>query len=157
MEKKKIEISYSISKDIKEFADPVQELIKKTISNADNAYAPYSSFQVSAGIILGSGTQIFGNNVENASYPIGICAERTALALAISNYPSEIIKTISVYVDKDLPHPAPPCGMCRQSILEAEKRQNSTIEIVLINKNGTYYHFESGQDLLPLAFDGDLL
>ncbi len=64
---------------------------------------------------------------------------------------------MAIYVDKDLPAPVPPCGLCRQSLVEAEARQSQKFKILLIAKSGTILQFESCADLLPLAFSGDFL
>lgn len=134
-----------------------RNLINQTILFAQNAYAPYSNFKVSAGILLESGKTVYGTNVENASYPAGICAERTALSHAISNYPTDPIRTIAIYVDKDLKEPVPPCGICRQSLVEAEQRQKKSIEILLVSTEGLVYRFKRSADLLPLSFGANFL
>ena len=79
------------------------------------------------------------------------------LSHAISNYPTDKISIMAIYVDKDLPAPVPPCGLCRQSLVEAEARQNQKFKILLISKSGTILQFESCGDLLPFAFNGDFL
>jgi len=157
MEEKKIQINYKITIDLNDFDSEHKDLIAQTIAFAANAYAPYSNFKVSAALILDNGKILKGTNVENASYPVGICAERTLVSHAVSNYPTNSIRTIAIYVDKDLPQPVPPCGMCRQALLEVEKRQNKPIKILLVGKNGTIIQFERCSDLLPLAFNGDFL
>jgi cytidine deaminase len=157
MNKKTLTFNYSEGSDISDLPEEKQVLINKTVVFAQNAYAPYSNFFVSAGLILDNSEMHFGTNVENASYPVGVCAERTLLSHTISNYPSNKIQTLSVYVDKEVDKPVPPCGLCRQSLLEAELRQKSNIEIILFSKDGTYNIFEKAADLLPLYFDGKVL
>lgn len=157
MEEKKLNINYKVSNSLADFDTNHQELIAQTIDFAKNAYAPYSNFKVSAALILQSGKILKGANVENASYPVGICAERTLVSHAVSNYPNDLIKTIAIYVDKELPSAVPPCGLCRQTLVEVEKRQKSPITILLVAKNGTFIQFSSCSDLLPFAFDGDYL
>jgi len=157
MEDKKLQINYRETNSLTDFDQSHQALIATTIAFAQNAYAPYSNFKVSAALILDNGEMLKGTNVENASYPVGICAERTLVSHAVSNYPTNKIQTIAIYVDKDLPNPVPPCGLCRQTLLEVEKRQNKSIKILLVAKNGTILEFEKCSDLLPLAFNGDFL
>lgn len=157
MEDKKLQINYRETNLLGDFDQAHQTLIAETIAFAQNAYAPYSEFKVSAALILDNGKILKGTNVENASYPVGICAERTLVSHAVSNYPTNIIQTIAIYVDKDLPNPVPPCGLCRQTLLEVEKRQKKSIKILLVGKNGTIIQFEKCSDLLPLAFNGDFL
>lgn len=152
-----IHIRYKSASGVEDFDSSIQVLVKETIAFAENAYAPYSNFRVSAGLILESGKILKGTNVENASYPVCICAERTLLSHAISNYPAEKISVIAIYVDKDLPTPVPPCGLCRQSLVEAESRQGKKISILLVSKRGTILEFSSCSDLLPLSFGSDFL
>ena len=157
MENKTIHVNYKESTDLSEFKNETRELIQETIKFAQNSYSPYSNFKVSAALILESGEILKGSNVENASYPVSICAERTLVSHAVSNYPTKKIKTIAVYVDKDTKTPVPPCGLCRQTLLEVEQRQAQEIEIILISKSGTYLVFDRCSDLLPLYFNGEML
>lgn len=157
MIEKKINIHYKVAENLSEFNDEQQSLIKSTIEFAKNAYAPYSNFKVSAALILENGELLKGTNVENASYPVSICAERTLVSHAVSNYPDIKIKTIAVYVAKKVTAPVPPCGLCRQTLLEVEQRQKSAIQILLIANENQIYVFEKCSDLLPLAFDSNFL
>lgn len=154
---KQIHISYKISDTPEDFSEPQQAIIQLAKDMATSAYAPYSNFHVTAIALLQSGTVVKGTNVENASYPVGICAERNVLAHCISNYPDDIITSIAIYADQDLGQPVPPCGLCRQSLLEAEHRQRSSIELLLIAKNGTIFQLHSCSDLLPLNFNAGFL
>jgi cytidine deaminase len=135
----------------------LKALIDETIQFADNAYAPYSKFHVSAGLRLDSGEIIKGANMENASYPVSICAERNLLSHTVSNYPKKIITSLVVYVDKDLKVPVPPCGLCRQTLVEVEIRQKHPIQLIMVAKNGTIIKLNACKDLLPWAFDGSFL
>lgn len=157
MESKQIKVNYKQTTDISEFDEKTRHLIEETIKFAQNSYSPYSNFKVSAALILESGELLKGTNVENASYPVSICAERTLVSHAVSNYPTKKIKTIAIYVDKETSTPVPPCGLCRQTLLEVEQRQAADIEIILISKNGLYLIFERCSDLLPLYFNGAML
>ena len=134
--------------------------IEKTISKAKDAYAPYSKFNVSAGILLENNEILLGTNVENASYPIGTCAERNVLSYCISNHPNTIIKTIAVYAEKEIEKltlPITPCGMCRQALLEAENRQEKSIKLIMVGHNNQFLIVEKCVYLLPFAFDGSAL
>ena len=127
------QFEYFTSSNLKDFSLDEQILIEKTISKAKDAYAPYSKFNVSAGILLENNEILLGTNVENASYPIGTCAERNVLSYCISNHPNTIIKTIAVYAEKEIEKltlPITPCGMCRQALLEAENRQEKSIKLI---------------------------
>jgi cytidine deaminase len=101
------------------------EALKEAAAAArENAYAPYSNFKVGAAILAGG--QIFsGCNVENASYPVGICAERAALSAAVSAGCPKI-DAIVITAEK----PITPCGMCRQALAEF----NSELPIVMISE-----------------------
>jgi len=93
----------------------IQELGQKAIQAKANAYCPYSNFRVGAALLSQEGTTITGVNVENASYPVGTCAERCALAKAVSE---GITSFRALAVATDISPPASPCGMCRQFIVE---------------------------------------
>jgi cytidine deaminase len=119
------------------------------------AYAPYSGFQVGAAVLLANGEVISGNNQENVAYPSGLCAERTTLFYAHSQYPGEAVLALAIaaYTDGDfLDRPISPCGACRQVLLETEMRFKQPVKIILYGKKEIFV-VESVKDLLPLAFD----
>lgn len=120
------------------------ELMEKAIQAAGKAYAPYSKFRVGAAIRLENGRILTGNNQENASFPAGICAERAVVFYAHANYPESTIRSIAVT--------ASPCGVCRQVLLESEKRAGVPIRVLLANGNEVRI-FNSVKDLLPFGFD----
>lgn len=157
MEKKSLSVQYIEGNNIEDLTTEDQELINETIAFAANAYAPYSNFFVSACLRLDDGTIVKGANVENGSFPVSICAERTLLSHTVSNYPQNKVKTVAIYVDKAVGEPVPPCGLCRQTLLEVELRQQSPIKLILVAKEGTYLQFEKASDLLPFFFDGSML
>lgn len=154
---KSLTLRYNEGNDWREIREELHPLIQKTIAFAQNAYAPYSNFKVSAGLVLDNGEFVFGTNVENASYPASICAERTLLSHTVSNFPQQKIQSMIIYVDKAVGAPVPPCGICRQTLLEAELNQHAQIEIILVSKEGNYLQFKSSAELLPLYFDGSVL
>lgn len=132
-----------------------QLLVKSAIEATTRSYAPYSNFRVGAAVQMADGTLITGNNQENAAYPSGLCAERTALFYANSKYPEIPVSTIAIAArtEQDLISlPIPPCGACRQVILEAEKRHQKPIRLLLYGKK-EIYEVKSIADLLPLSFD----
>lgn len=127
-----------------------------------NAYAPYSNFLVGCGVLLGNGEIHRGNNQENAAYPSGLCAERSILYWLGANMPEQKIKKIFVVgglaENPDLHRVIPPCGSCRQSILEYEVKQNENIEIYFASLDGQkIYKVKSIKDLLPFSFDASFL
>ncbi len=133
-------------------------LISSAISAAENAYAPYSEFKVGAALVDSEGAIYIGNNQENAAYPSGLCAERVAIFSVFANNPDVKVRSLAVVATtgKKLVA-APPCGSCRQTILEMEKRQGSPIRILIAYHKGAYLIANSIQDLLPLSFTSDFL
>lgn len=134
-------------------------LIQKAKEARESAYAKYSEFKVGAAILLDNGIVITGNNQENAAYPSGLCAERTAIFYAIANYPTATIVKMAVVAGKNVENSevVAPCGACRQVLLEYENRQNKPIEFMFTGMKGRVISFSRCSDLLPFCFDGSLL
>ncbi|MBK9488657.1 MAG: cytidine deaminase [Haliscomenobacter sp.] len=121
------------------------------------SYSPYSGFKVGAAILLEDGTLVQGANQENASYPLCLCAERNALAVANIQHPQQKIKAMAVVAEKDDIFVSP-CGACRQVIWENEQRNHAPILMLIQGPKGSVYSFKSIGDLLPFGFSGaDLL
>jgi cytidine deaminase len=119
-----------------------------------SAYCPYSGFRVGAAVLLGNGEIIRGSNQENAAYPSGLCAERTALFYANSRFPGEAVDTVAVAAfcnGSYTAEPITPCGACRQVILEAQNRYNHPVRLILYGEKACYV-VESISELLPLGF-----
>ncbi|MGB8262231.1 MAG: cytidine deaminase [Terracidiphilus sp.] len=97
--------------------EELERLLAEARRAAENAYAPYSGFRVGAALLLDNGETVSGANVENVSYGLTICAERSALVSAVSRFgPSVRIEAVAV---TNLNHaPSPPCGACRQMLAE---------------------------------------
>ena len=132
-----------------------KNLIDSAKIACSRAYAPYSQFQVGAAVLLANGEIVAGSNQENVAFPSGLCAERTALFYANSQYPEQTVKALSVaaYTQGDfIDRPISPCGACRQVILETEIRFQSPVRIYLYGKVEIYI-IEGIGDLLPLAFN----
>jgi cytidine deaminase len=155
MTTKNISTSWSEYNSIEELSQSDKELVIAARGAAQNAYAPYSKFRVGAAVRLESGKIILGANVENAAFPSGICAERSALFNSASNYPSVKPVTIAVAAfteDGLTKEPVPPCGNCRQVIAEEELRNNTSIRVILSGESRIQI-IEKGGDLLPLQFN----
>ena len=136
-----------------------QKLIKTAMEATARSYAPYSHFSVGAAALLNNGTIVTGTNQENAAYPSGLCAERTTLFYANSQYPDQAVKALAVAAKTEkgvIQTPIPPCGACRQVILETEKRYGQPIRILLYGKE-CIYEVKSISDLLPLSFDASAM
>ncbi|MGV6861961.1 MAG: cytidine deaminase [Putridiphycobacter sp.] len=154
------QFEYLTTNQIGDFTKEEQALIKATINKSKDAYAPYSKFNVSSGILFDKDQIICATNVENASYPIGTCAERNVLSFFISNYPTSKIEVIAVYAENnigELNQPITPCGMCRQALLEAESRQKQNIKIIMIGNESNFLIVNKCSHLLPFAFDSEVL
>lgn len=156
----KLEINYTSYDTWGNVPEHYQHLIQEARKAKEGAYAPYSNFKVGAALLLNNGKIVHGSNQENASYPIGLCAERTALSAAASLASHEKIKAIAITCSSEhnpVIKPAAPCGICRQSIFEAECKHQQNIEVILMGESGPVYIFKSIKDLLPLHFDANFL
>jgi cytidine deaminase len=127
-----------------------KELITQAEQAAKNAYAPYSKFKVGAAVLLDNGKIICGSNQENASYPLGLCAERVALFAASSQYPGIKIKGITVTSSSE--NPASPCGACRQVMAEYESLHKNEMRILLKGASEKIIATDGVKNLLPLMF-----
>ena len=123
-----------------------------------HAYAPYSGFQVGAALLLADGTVFHGTNQENAAYPSGLCAERTALFGLAAAQPSHtpiVGMAVAARPARGDFGPAMPCGACRQVMLEYEAQQGPPIALLLPSRRGSILRFAALADLLPFTFLAD--
>ena len=130
-------------------------LLEEARKATETAYAPYSQFFVGAAVLLDDGTVVKGSNQENAAYPSGLCAERTAIFATGANYPQKKINMVAVTArrsNESLFIPANPCGACRQVLSEYENKQNQPIKIIMEGEGGKIYVCDSVNVLLPLKF-----
>lgn len=126
----------------------IQNLMNRAIKARENSYCPYSHFAVGAALLCEDGTLYEGCNIENASYGLTNCAERTAIFKAVSEG-HVTFKALAVVADTE--GPCAPCGACRQVISEFEIPQ-----IILANLKGNY-RVVSLDELLPFRFGADSL
>ena len=155
MIKKEILFSVEIYKSADELKPDEKNVLEAARTVTKMAYAPYSKFNVGAAALLIDGKIITGTNQENASYPVGICAERVLLSAIASQYNTQAIKTIAVSyhnLNGTSNHPISPCGICRQSLAEYEQRTQQPIKIILSGLEGDIYIIENAGNLLPLSF-----
>jgi len=161
MNYKKFEFEYEVYNDIDELNRGDAALLGKARAATGQAYAPYSNFFVGAVAQLNNGEIVLGTNQENASYPVGICAERVLLGTAATLYPNVGINTMAIsYDSKNVKsdHPISPCGMCRQSLLEYESRTGKPIRLILSGQEGKVIIVNTVSFLLPFAFtSGELI
>lgn len=150
------EIKVKVIQGETELAPLEKAVIEKAKEATYKSYAPYSNFHVGAAAILDDGTIVSGSNQENCAYPSGICAERTTVFYANSQYPDKSIKLLCIAARNNqgdfLNHPISPCGACRQVLLESEIRQGSPIKVILYGTSEILI-IESASQLLPIQFD----
>lgn len=134
---------------------PDAELLNAAWMATQHSYAPYSEFHVGAAARLVNGIIITGSNQENASYPVGICAERVLLGNAAVQYPGIAIEAMAItYRTNKRPSDTPvsPCGMCRQALVEFESRVKAPMRLILGGEQGEVLITETALSLLPFAF-----
>jgi cytidine deaminase len=138
-----------------DMSEAEQQLIEVAKQSTYNSYAPYSHFHVGAALLLKNGTIIPGCNQENAAFPAGICAERSALFAAGAQYPDQPVMMLAIAVRNSkgefLEEPASPCGPCRQVIIETETRYKQAVRILLYGTKHTYI-MDGIKQLMPLSF-----
>lgn len=159
--KKDIQVSYEYFKNSSELNTIENTLFERAKQARENAYAPYSNFLVGCSILLENGEIFSGNNQENAAFPSGLCAERTTIFWVAANFPNEKIKKIFIVGGPKEFHeknpPIPPCGACRQSLMEYETKQNENIDLYFSSMNDEVIKVNSIKDLLPFYFDATFL
>lgn len=160
MKEVKIETTLQVFEALSALPKSIQNLMNMAIQARANAYAPYSNFHVGAAILLDTNEVVTGNNQENAAYPSGLCAERTAIYYAGAKYPKAKILKMAITAasqNKITDQPIPPCGACRQAIAEYEIKQDQPIEIYFMGAKGKVVKSHSLANLLPLVFDKSVL
>lgn len=144
-----------ISAQYPELTPDRQLLVDKARQATHRSYAPYSHFSVGAAILLSDGTIVTGANQENAAFPSSTCAERSACYYAGANYPDAKFEKIAIAArgtdGNELQQPIPPCGACRQALLEYEKLAGHPVEVILTGTDEIYI-LPSVASLLPLSF-----
>lgn len=152
---KEIVFQYQVLENASALSTEDAQLLLKARAVTAKAYAPYSQFQVGAVALLNNGETVEGTNQENASYPVGICAERVLLSALSSLYNGVSIKTMAISYHNlkgESNKPVSPCGICRQSLLEQTIRQHQPIKLILSGMEGVVYILEDAAALLPLSF-----
>ncbi len=155
MQASKYEFNYEVYNDSSELSEQDAWLLAEARAITEQAYAPYSNFHVGAVAMLENGEVVAGTNQENASYPVGICAERVLLGTVANMYPNIPVKTVAIsYSGTNIKsdHPISPCGMCRQALLEYENRLHTPIRLILGGMEGKVYIIQSAGLLLPFGF-----
>ncbi len=155
MDKEAFQFNYWVYDSIDGLDKKDADLLQQARKVTQFAYAPYSNFKVGAFAILVNGKTVCGTNQENASFPAGICAERTLMSTAASLFPGVGIETMAISynnVNGKSDRPVSPCGICRQSFVEFQHRTQNPIRIILSGREGKVYVIENAAFLLPLVF-----
>ncbi len=138
---------------VNELDEACRSLYESAFKAAEDAYAPYSGFHVGAAALLENGVIVAGNNQENAAYPSGLCAERTALFYAGARYPDVPVRMLAIAAINggERVGRVTPCGACRQVMLETEQRHGRPLAVLLCGKEEAWL-VPSAEALLPLCF-----
>lgn len=152
-EHRKLEIPYSVIRR-EDMDENLLALERASIEAAQKAYAIYSRFSVGAAVLLANGEIISGSNQENAAYPSGICAERTALFYAGAQYPNVAVEGLMIvaFSPRGRVKVASPCGACRQVMLETSVRFRP-YPVYLAGPDEVIC-IEDNRNVLPFPFDG---
>ena len=150
-------INWSILSD-DELSGSDLKLVETAKEATSGSWSPYSGFKVGAALLLEDGTVVTGSNQENAAYPSGLCAERTALFTAGHAHPDKAVTALAIAARNDngfTAQPITPCGACRQVLAETEQRGGKPIRYILYGTQGTMV-IEGGTDaILPFCFGAD--
>lgn len=133
-----------------------QSLLMEAKVISEKAYAPYSNFHVGAAVLLNSGKILKSSNQENVSFPVGVCAERLVLGYAGANFPNDPVKKLAIVAKREGEEEwasVSPCGLCRQTISETEKRFNQSITLLILKPGGQVLKIPGIQALLPFKFE----
>lgn len=155
MTNKEIKIAYTEYASLEELSAEDRVLAEAAIEAVGSAYAPYSNFHVGAAVRFNDGEIVKGSNQENAAYPSGICAERTALFYASASRPGAPMNAIAIAAAQNgelIPEPVTPCGACRQVMIQYQLKSGNQMEVMLIGSN-RIWKFASVDSLLPFIFD----
>lgn len=158
MLKEQYSFEFEVYDSIAELTAEDAALLQQAKEIAETAYAPYSNFFVGAVAKLKNGNIVKGTNQENASYPVGLCAERSLLASAATLFPGTAIHTMAISYNNhngSSGKPISPCGMCRQYLLEYENRTNSPMRLIMGGLDGKVFVVQSAAQLLPFSFSSE--
>ena len=155
MTNKEIKIAYTEYASLEELSAQDRVIAEAAIEATESAYAPYSNFHVGAAVRFNDGEIVKGSNQENAAYPSGICAERTALFYASASRPGAPMNALAIAAAQNgklLPNPVTPCGACRQVMIQYQIKSGNPMEVILIGAN-RIWKFSNVESLLPFVFD----
>ncbi len=161
MSSQQLTINFDRLADITQLPLPLQELLAAARKATADAYAPYSNFYVATAARVGEHI-VTTTNQENASFPVGLCAERTLLSVLTTQYAHAPVEAIALSYHNRRAHadshaPISPCGLCRQSLLEFEQRMGRPIPILMSGMTGEIIMLHAIKDLLPFSFSSHQL
>ena len=152
---REINIRYEEYKSIEELNAEDRELAAEAIKAMEGAYAPYSHFHVGAAVRMSNGQIVRGANQENAAFPSGLCAERTAMFAAGARYPDKDMLSLALaggVMGRLGSQPATPCGACRQVMAQYQAKSGKPMSVIMISSDKVW-KFEKVDDILPLIFN----
>lgn len=155
MTEREIKIAYTEYVSPEEMGPEDRELVAEAMAAMNNAYAPYSHFHVGAAVRMSNGQIVRGSNQENAAFPSGLCAERTAMFAASARYPDKDMRSIAIaggVYGRLAEAPATPCGACRQVMAQYQTKAGKPMSVIMIGRS-RIWKFEKVDDILPLIFD----
>ena len=155
MTNREIHITYQEYNSVEELNPEDRELAAEAIQAMTGAYAPYSHFHVGAAVRMSNGQIVRGANQENAAFPSGLCAERTAMFAASARYPDKDMLSIALaggVMGRLANQPATPCGACRQVMAQYQAKSGKPMSVIMISAD-KIWKFEKVDDILPLIFN----
>ena len=155
MVRKEFRIGYEEYASVEEMSATDRELCRAAVEALAGSYAPYSHFHVGAAVRMSDGTIVKGANQENAAFPSGLCAERTAMFSAGANYPGLDMVSLAVVARQDgriCSVPVAPCGACRQVMIQYQNKAGKPMSVILVGADHIK-KFSRVDDILPLIFD----
>jgi cytidine deaminase len=155
MTKQQINIDFQEFSSIDELNAEDRELAQTAIESMKGSYAPYSHFNVGAAVRMSGGQIVRGANQENAAFPSGLCAERTAMFAAGAKYPDKDMLSLAVaggVYGRITDDPATPCGACRQVMAQYQAKSGKPMSVIMVGGK-KIWKFEKVDDILPLIFD----
>ena len=155
MRKERFICPYTVYDTLDEMDPQDAELMRRAHEATQSAYAPYSKFNVGAAVRLANGEIVTGNNIENAAYPNGLCAERVAMFGAMAKFPGVAFEALAVTAHsqtKVIAEPVAPCGACRQVMVEVEQLSKRPLRVMCQGQEGPIMVFEGIESLMPFIF-----
>ena len=155
MRKEQFICPYQVYDSMEELPKEDAELMRLAHEATKNSYAPYSKFHVGAAVRLANGKIVTGNNIENAAYPSGLCAERVTMFAAMAQYPGVPFEALALSAHSDtktIDEPVAPCGACRQVMVEVEQLSKQPLRVLCQGETGPVMVFDGIESLMPFIF-----